>query len=95
MWLMKTLLTLGCTNQRGAGQSLVAAMAGIDKVFVATPDVYTDENVVTPNIISAIHAVGGIEQLVRLIAIPDGLTAEQLSPEFLATRCGENIHVIA
>ncbi|WP_227748942.1 hypothetical protein, partial [Enterobacter hormaechei] len=24
MWLMKTLLTSGCTNQRGAGQLLLA-----------------------------------------------------------------------
>ncbi|QCC93296.1 hypothetical protein E7735_21090 [Enterobacter cloacae] len=23
MWLMKTLLTSGCTNQRGAGQSVI------------------------------------------------------------------------
>lgn len=75
--------------------SLVNAMTDIDRVFVATPDFYTDEKVVTPNIIAATHAVGGIEQLVRLIAIPDGLTADQLSPEFLATRCGANLHVIA
>ncbi|RWS51712.1 hypothetical protein DN586_25295, partial [Enterobacter cloacae] len=26
MWLMKTLLTSGCTNQRGAGQSRKAAI---------------------------------------------------------------------
>jgi len=75
--------------------SLIEAMTDIDKIFVATPDFYTDENIVTPNIINAINAAGGIEQLVRLIAIPNGLTAEQLSPEFLATRCGANIHVIA
>lgn len=75
--------------------SLVKAMADIDKVFIATPDFYTDENVVTPNIINAVKTVAGIEQLVRLIAIPDGLTAEKLSPEFLATQCGANIHVIA
>ncbi|WP_241183590.1 hypothetical protein, partial [Klebsiella pneumoniae] len=27
MWLMKTLLTSGCTNQRGAGQILILAEA--------------------------------------------------------------------
>ncbi|WP_210232001.1 hypothetical protein, partial [Enterobacter hormaechei] len=26
MWLMKTLLTSGCTNQRGAGQSVLIVM---------------------------------------------------------------------
>uniref|UniRef100_UPI003D6E786D hypothetical protein n=1 Tax=Enterobacter hormaechei TaxID=158836 RepID=UPI003D6E786D len=27
MWLMKTLLTSGCTNQRGAGQHLYVALS--------------------------------------------------------------------
>ncbi|HBY4457703.1 TPA: mannose-6-phosphate isomerase, partial [Klebsiella pneumoniae] len=27
MWLMKTLLTSGCTNQRGAGQLARAALS--------------------------------------------------------------------
>ncbi len=76
-------------------ESLVKAMQGVNRVFVATPDFYTDEHLVTPNIISAAQSVGDIEQIVRLIAIPDGLTADRLSPEFLATRCGANLHVIA
>lgn len=29
MWLMKTLLTSGCTNQRGAGQ------CGLDRTYVS------------------------------------------------------------
>ncbi|QAV63912.1 hypothetical protein EQ802_24030 (plasmid) [Enterobacter hormaechei] len=28
MWLMKTLLTSGCTNQRGAGQDVLTRNAG-------------------------------------------------------------------
>ncbi|MBY7201065.1 hypothetical protein ABKV34_13265, partial [Enterobacter hormaechei] len=27
MWLMKTLLTSGCTNQRGAGQNISSTLA--------------------------------------------------------------------
>lgn len=75
--------------------SLVTAFDGIEKVFVVTPDFYTDEAVVTPNIIRAAKAAGSIRQIVRLIAIPDGLTADQLSQEFLDTRCGANLHVLA
>ncbi|MFP2767773.1 hypothetical protein ACLEUJ_25775, partial [Escherichia coli] len=34
MWLMKTLLTSGCTNQRGAGHTTQKASAGVfDGVF--------------------------------------------------------------
>ncbi|WP_420106960.1 hypothetical protein, partial [Escherichia coli] len=29
MWLMKTLLTSGCTNQRGAGHGLIPCFSGI------------------------------------------------------------------
>ena len=75
--------------------SLVEAMRGVDSVFIVVPDFTTDESIVTPNIISAVKTVGGISQVVRLIAIPPGLTAAQLSPEFLATRCGANLSVIA
>ncbi len=75
--------------------SLVEAISGVDAVFIVVPDFTTDENVVTPNIISAIKSVGGVSQVVRLIAIPPGLSAAQLSPEFLATRCGANLSVIA
>jgi len=75
--------------------SLVEAMRGVDSVFIVVPDFTTDESIVTPNIISAVKTVGGISQVVRLIAIPPGLSAAQLSPEFLATRCGANLSVIA
>lgn len=76
-------------------EGLNAAMQGVDRVFVATPDFVTDETVVTPNIIRAVKAAGTVSQVVRLIAIPPGLAAADLAPEFLATRCGANIHVIA
>lgn len=75
--------------------SLETAMQGITRVFVVTPDFMTDERVVTPNIIKAAKAVGSIEQIVRLIAIPPGLTEDKLSRAFLDTRCGANLHVIA
>jgi NAD(P)H dehydrogenase (quinone) len=75
--------------------SLVRAMKVVDKVFIVTPDFVTDESVVTPNIIRAVKAVGSIQQLVRIIAIPPGLTADKLAPEFLATRAGANMHVLA
>lgn len=75
--------------------SLSAAMKGIDKVFVVTPDFVTDEKIATPNIIRAIQSAGGISQVVRLIAIPPGLSAASLSPEVLATRCGAALHVVA
>ncbi|MEP8981658.1 hypothetical protein ABKW25_23460, partial [Enterobacter hormaechei] len=33
MWLMKTLLTSGCTNQRGAGQGIEKAAGEIAKKY--------------------------------------------------------------
>jgi NAD(P)H dehydrogenase (quinone) len=75
--------------------SLKRAAAGADRVFVITPDFVTDEAVVTPNIIGAIGAAGTVKQLLRLIAIPPGLTAAHLSPEQLATHCGAAMHMVA
>jgi NAD(P)H dehydrogenase (quinone) len=75
--------------------SLQAAVAGVDRVFVITPDFATDETVVTPNIIGAVRAAGSVKQLLRLIAIPPGLTATHLAPDELATRCGAAMHMVA
>ena len=75
--------------------SLSVAAAGVDRVFVVTPDFATDESLVTPNIIRAIRAAGTVRQLVRLIAIPPGLTQADLSAEVRATRIGAAIHTIA
>lgn len=75
--------------------SLAAAMQGVSKVVVVTPDFVTDETVVTPNIIEAARKAGTVELLLRLLAIPPGLTAGDLQQEFLDTRCGANLHVIA
>lgn len=75
--------------------SLTAALQGVDRVFMATPDFYTDESVATPNVIAAVKAAGSVKQVVRFIAIPPGMTAADLAPEFLATRCGANLHVVA
>jgi uncharacterized protein YbjT (DUF2867 family) len=75
--------------------TLPAAFEGIDKVFIVSPDFYTDESIVTPNLIHAIKQAGSISQVLRFISLPPGLTAEQLAPEILATHCGANLSVIA
>lgn len=75
--------------------SLLEAIRGTDKVFIVTPDFVTDELQITPNIINAIKRAGGVSQVIRFIAIPPGLTAQDLAPEFLATRCGANLHTLA
>lgn len=75
--------------------SLAAAMQGVSKVLIITPDFVTDETAVTANIIEAARNTGSVQLLLRLIAIPPGLTAGDLQQEFLDTRCGANLHVIA
>lgn len=75
--------------------SLRAAVSGVDKVLMVTPDFVTDETAVTPNVIRAIKGAGGIRQLLRFIAIPPGFTINDLSPAQLATRCGATLHVVA
>jgi hypothetical protein len=63
--------------------------------LVVTPDFSTDETIVTANIVAAARSSGRIQQLVRLIAIPPGLTAQKLSPAERATRCGAALHTVA
>jgi uncharacterized protein YbjT (DUF2867 family) len=75
--------------------SLVAAMEGVSRLMVVTPDWVTDENLVTPNIIAAAKAAGSIELLVRLLAMPPQWTVEDVSPEYLATGIGASHHMIA
>ncbi|WP_174434683.1 NmrA family NAD(P)-binding protein [Burkholderia metallica] len=75
--------------------SLVAAMNGASKLLVIPPDLVIDEHIATPNIINAARASGSIELLVRLLAIPPGLTVEQVPQEYIDTRCGAGLHVVA
>lgn len=75
--------------------SLTTATSGVDHIFVVTPDFVTDETLATPNVISAARSSGTVKQLVRLIAIPPGLTMDDLSPEEHATRCGAALHMVA
>ncbi len=75
--------------------SLADAMRGIDRVLVVTPDIVTDESVVTPNIIRAAQKAGTVELLVRLLGMPPGLTLEQTDPAYVAARCGAGLHVVA
>lgn len=75
--------------------SLKAAMRGVDRLFIVTPDFVTDETVVTPNIIDAVREAGSVSQIVRLTAMPPGLKAIDISREVLATRCGAAQHMVA
>jgi NAD(P)H dehydrogenase (quinone) len=75
--------------------SLRDAVSGVDRILMVTPDFTTDEAVVTPNVIGAIKATGGIQQLLRFIAIPPGLSINDLTPAQLATRCGATLHLVA
>jgi uncharacterized protein YbjT (DUF2867 family) len=79
-------------NQEGA---LRTAISGVDKILMVTPDFITDESVVTPNMIRAVKAAGGVSQLLRFIAIPPGFSVKDLTPDQLATRCGAALHVVA
>jgi NAD(P)H dehydrogenase (quinone) len=75
--------------------SLIGAMKGVRRLLVVTPGFVTDESLVTPNIIAAVKAVGSIELLLRLVAMPPGCVVNDLTPEYLATRVGAAQHVIA
>jgi uncharacterized protein YbjT (DUF2867 family) len=75
--------------------SLVEAMQGVSRVLVVTPDIVTDESLVTPNIIRAAQQAGSIELLVRLLGMPPGLTLEHTDPAYVAARCGAGLHVVA
>jgi uncharacterized protein YbjT (DUF2867 family) len=75
--------------------SVAAALRDVDKVFVVTPDLVTDEAVVTPNIIRAASRAGGVELIVRLVAMPPGYTLDDVSQEYLDTRCGAGLHLVA
>lgn len=75
--------------------SLVAAMDGVSKLLVVTPDFVTDERVVTPNIINAAKKVGSIELVVRLLGMPPGFTVADAPQEYVDAHCGAGLHVIA
>lgn len=75
--------------------SLVAAMEGVSKLMVVTPDFRTDEHVVTPNIIKAAEQVGSIELIARILAIPPGYDISKESQAYIDTRCGAAQHAIA
>lgn len=74
---------------------LVRAMDGVSRILVIPPDFLTNENRVSPNIIAAARQVGSIEQIVRFIGMPPDLTLDQTPQEYLATRCGAALHVVA
>lgn len=75
--------------------SLVAAMDGASKLVVIPPDLQIDERIATPNIINAAKASGSIELLVRLLGMPPGFTVDQAPQEYIDTRCGAGLHVVA
>ncbi len=69
--------------------SLIAAMVGVSRLLVVTPQWGVDDTLVTPNIIAAAQATGSIELVLRLLANPPGWTVDDLPPE------SQNQHVIA
>lgn len=75
--------------------SLRGAIRGVTKVLLVTPDFATDESVVTPNVIRAIKAAGGVSQIVRLIAIPPGFSGDKVTPAQRAAHCGAPNHLVA
>lgn len=75
--------------------SLVKALDGVSRLLVIPPDFMTNENRVTPNIIAAAREVGSVEQIVRFLGMPPTMTLEQTPPEYVATRCGAGLHVVA
>ena len=60
--------------------SLINALSAIDKVMVVNPDMI-DEAKASSALVTAINAVGGIEQVVRLVTHPPGLELGDLKPE--------------
>ena len=60
MWLMKTLLTSGCTNQRGAGQS---AQRVVDRVFRRTVSALYGIDVIL-RIIGDENEIDEVEQII-------------------------------
>lgn len=74
---------------------LIEALRGVDRVLVVSPDFVTDERLATGNLVAAVRRTGGVAQILRLIAIPPGISEATLEPEFLATRAGANLHVVA
>jgi NAD(P)H dehydrogenase (quinone) len=75
--------------------SLRIALQGVDKILMVTPDFATDEQVVTPNLIRAVKATGGVSHLLRFICIPPAFSIDQLTNEQRETRCGAAMHLIA
>ncbi|WP_162834028.1 NmrA family NAD(P)-binding protein [Amycolatopsis circi] len=75
--------------------SLIEAMRGVSKILVVTPDLVTDESVVTLNIIRAAQKTGAVELVVRLLGMPPGFTLEQADPAYVGARCGAGLHVVA
>jgi NAD(P)H dehydrogenase (quinone) len=74
--------------------SLRAAFQGVSKVLINVPD-FTDETVVTPNIIRAVKAAGNVEQIVRFISLPLNFTGEEHTESQRASGMGEALHIVA
>ena len=75
--------------------SLKVAMKDVDRVLFITPDHATDEVAACNNLIDAVREAGSVSQVLRHVAIPPGLTKEDLEQKFLDTKVGATHHVIA
>ncbi|MBO9376358.1 NAD(P)H-binding protein [Sphingomonas histidinilytica] len=67
--------------------SLPAALEGVNRVLIITPDFITDEVVATSNILEAAKAAP-IDLIVRHIAVYPGVTDADITEEWFATRTG-------
>ena len=75
--------------------SLIDAFDDVERVVMIPPDFVLDETQIIPNIVAAYEANPGIEQFIRMIAIPETVGgAADLEEDYLATRSGAALHVV-
>jgi len=75
--------------------SMKKAFDGVSRALIITPDFYTDEQVVSQNILDAAKYACTVRQLVKMIAIPENVELADFTEESLATRSGANLSIIA
>jgi NAD(P)H dehydrogenase (quinone) len=84
-----------CLSDWNDSVSLAAAVAGIDKLLIVTPDFETDEVQVAINLTQAVIAAGGQCHIVRTISVRPGARMVDLDPRAIAIRCATGAHLPA
>lgn len=74
--------------------SLIAAFSGVDRVVMIPPDFVLDERLAIDNIVAAYEANPRVKHLVRMIAIPEGATSQDMAPEYLNLAAGTALHLV-